>query len=182
MGIQIEDGTGTGQTAGVSPTGNRFNVSSRSDDRIYYISRDNEDAYIINSADTAAAGEYNFYFQNTSKTQKFYVTSVIVGSADLAIFKIASVTGTAAGTNIVPVNMNLTSGSSADATAFGNAAVTGLTEDKLISQISVNADDSKEIFFHDALILGQDDAIAVEYDTGAGGTMHVTMFGFYDVE
>lgn len=178
----IEDGNGTGQIAGVSPSGNRLNVSSRSDERIYYVSRDNEDAYSVVSIDTAAAGEYNFYFKNTSTTKRFYVTAMTIGSAALAIFKISKVTGTAAGTDITPTNLNTSSGNIADAIVKGNAAVTSLTESAVIDVVSVIADDSKEITFHDALILGQGEAIAVEYDVGAGGTMHVTMFGFYDEE
>jgi hypothetical protein len=182
MGIQIEDGTGTGQTAGISTTGNRLNVSSRSDERIYYISRDNGDSYTATSVDTAAAGEYNFYFKNTSTSKKFYITGFNLGSAELAIFKIATVTGTAAGSSIVPVNLNRTSGNVADAECFGNAAVTGLTEETLLEVVSVPADNSKEVTLHDSLVLGQGDAVAIEYDTGAGATMHVTMIGFFDAE
>lgn len=182
MGIQIEDGIGTGQTVSVSPTGNRMNVSSRADERIYYISRDNGDAYTVASIDTAAAGEYNFYFKNTSKTKKFYVKDFIIGSGSLAIFKISTVTGTAAGTSIVPVNLNRIAGTTADAVAFGNAAVTGLSEEALLDVVSVTADSTVSVDFHDALILGQDDAIAVEYDTGAGDTIHITMVGFFDEE
>lgn len=179
--VQVTDGL-SGESASISPTGNRLNVSSRSDERIYYISRDNGDAYSVTTIDTAAAGEYNFYFKNISTTQNFYVTAFTLGSAVLAIFKIARVTGTASGTAISPTNLNTTSGHIADATALGNAAVTGLTEDAIIDVVSVTADDSKEVTFHDALVIGQGEAIAVEYDTGAGGTMHATMFGFFDEE
>lgn len=183
MGFQIEDGTGTGQTAGISPTGNRLNVSSRSDGRIYYISRDNGDAYTTTSIDTAAAGEYNFYFKNTSATKKFYVSSITIGTAVLAIFKISTVTGTAGGAGAISIaNLNLTSGNVAEATVTGNAAVTGLTEKNVMDVISITADDSKIVDFHDAIILGTNDAIAVEYDTGAGGTVHITMQGFFDEE
>lgn len=182
MGLQIEDGVGTGQQVGVSPTGNRLNVSSRSEDRVYYISRDNGDAYSTVSIDTAAAGEYNFYFKNTSQKQKFYVTAITVGSGSLGIFKVAKVTGTAAGTPITPSNLNFTSSNVASASCFGNAAVTGLTEEKLIDVISIGADTQKLVFYHDAIILGQGDAIAVETDTSAGDTVHISMIGFFDAE
>jgi len=153
MGLMIEDATGSGQGVGVSPTGNRMRVSSRTDDRIYYMSRDNELAFSVVSIDTpSAGGEYNFYFKNISTSQRFYVTGITVGAADLAIFKIVRVTGTAAGTSITAVNLNLTSGNTADATVFGNGAVTGLTEESVIDVVSVGADDSKHILLHDALI------------------------------
>lgn len=182
MGFQIEDGVGTGQKCGISPTGNRLNTSARTDERIYYVSRDNGDAYTLTSIDTAAAGEYNLYFKNTSTSQKFYVKEITVGSAVLAIFKVSKVTGNAAGTTITPVNMNFISGNTASATALGNAAVTGLSESAIIEMVSVEADSTEHIDFHDALILGQGDAIAIEYDTGAGGTIHLNMVGFFDVE
>jgi hypothetical protein len=183
MGIQIEDGRGTGQSTGVSPTGNRLNVSSRSDERIYYISRDNGDSYTTTSIDTAVAGEYNFYFKNTSTTQNFYVKSITVGSAVLAIFKISKVTGTPAGASAITItNLNFTSGNVASATVTGNAAVTGLTESSVLEMVSVAADTSVTVDFHDSLILGQGDAIAIEYDTGAGGTVHETLIGYFDLE
>ena len=43
MGFIILDGKGSGQSAAISPSGNRLNVSSRADERIYYISRDSVD-------------------------------------------------------------------------------------------------------------------------------------------
>lgn len=177
----IEDGTGSGTKASVTSDGNRLDVSARSDSRIFYHSRDDGDAYIVTSIDTAAAAEYNIYFQNDSNTKNFVINEIIIGSAVLAIFKIATVTGTAAaGSALTPVNMNRTSSFTADATARGDGAITGLTEDLLLHSVSVAADTTETVDFHDALILGKDDAIAVEYDTGAGGTMHATILGYFE--
>ena len=179
MGLQIEDGKGTGSRAAVST--NRLNVSARADSRIFYHSRDDGDAYIVTSIDTAAAAEFNIYFQNTSSTQNFVVNEIALGSAVLAIFKIVTVTGTAAaGSVLTPVNMNRTSSKAASATCRGDGAITGLTEEHLLASVSVLADASVVVDFHDALILGNNDAIAVEYDTGAGGTMHATILGYYE--
>ena len=183
MGITIDDGRGTGQSAGVSITGNRLDVSSRADERIYYISRDNGDAYTCTSIDGGAvAGEYNFYFKNTSTTQKFYVKDIVVGSSVLAIFKVSKVTGTGSGSAVTITNLNFTSGNVAVATVLGNGPVTGLSESAVVDMVSVEADATETMDFHDALVLGQGDAIAVEYDTGAGGSVHITMLGYFDVE
>jgi len=183
MGFIILDGKGSGQSAAISPSGNRLNVSSRADERIYYISRDNGDSYSVTSIDASpSGGEYNFYFKNTSTTQKFYVKHIIVGAADLAIFKVAVVTGTAAGTELTPVNLNLTSGRTASCDCRGNGAITGLTESSVIDIRSVEADATEGFDFHDALILGQGDAIAVEFDTGSASAIHISMLGFYDLE
>ena len=151
MGFQIEDGRGTGQTVGVSITGNRMDVSSRSDERIYYISRDNGDAYSVVSADApSTAGEYNFYFKNDSATQKFYVNSITLGAADLAVWKISKVTGTASGAAITATNLNFTSGNTPSATIFGNAAVIGLTEDSVVAIRATAADVDSIVRFHTA--------------------------------
>ena len=173
----------TGESGSISPTGRRFNVSSRSDDRIYYISRDNGDAYSIVSIDTpSGANEYNLYFKNTHTTKKFHITSVRCGSAVLASFKISKVTGTAAGTTITPTNLNTTSGNPAQATCFGNGAVTGLTESAVIAVVRVVADSSDMYDFKDSFILGKDEAFAIEYDIGGGGTVDLTVIGFFDSE
>lgn len=183
MGIQIEDGLGTGQLVGVSPTGNRQNVSSRSDERIYYISRDNGDSYTVCSIDTpSGAGEYNLYFKNTSTTKKFYVKEITIASIGAASFKISKVSGTATGTTITPVNLNFNSGSTASATVFGNGAVGGLSEDAVIETAILPANTTEHIDFHDALILGQSDAIAIETDTWSSGAVHMSVIGFFDVE
>ncbi len=178
--VLINDGR-TNQTASVSPTDNRLNVSSRSDDRIFYMSRDNGDAYTTVSLDTpSAADEYNFYFQNDDTTKKFYVHSIIFGTAVLARFKVSKVTGTASGTTITPTNLNTLFGDNAVATVLGNAAVTGLTESAVIAVRSVGADQSEEIRFDDAFIIGKGEAFAIEYDVGAGGIIDITVMGFFE--
>ena len=183
MGMQIEDGVGSGQQVGVSPTGNRLNVSSRSDERIYYVSRDNGSSYTVLSIDTpSGAGEYNFYFQNNSTSEKFYIKEITIGTIGAASFKISKVSGTATGTTITPTNMNFISGNIASATTMGNGAVGGLSETAVIETVILSANSTDHIDFHDALILGQSDAIAVETDTFSSGAVHISVVGFFDVE
>lgn len=184
MAIQITDGTGTGQSVGVSPTGNRLNVSSRSDERIYYISRDNGDAYTVYSRDSAAAAdEHQLYFKNTSTTKKFYVNTIELGGADLCIFSIVVATGTATGgSSITPTNLNFTSGNTASATVLGNGDVGGFAPGAVIRHKATAADTTETIEFHDSLILGQADAIAVYTRIGGTGEVTITLTGYYDVE
>lgn len=183
MGFRIEDGLGTGSQVGISPTGNRFNVSSRSDDRIYYISRDNGKAFTATSTDTAAADEYNFYFKNTSTSEKFYVHSITVGSAAVARFKVATVTGVGGTAGAIAVtNLNVSSPNVAAATCLGNGAVSDLTEAGVVATASVPLSGSVTIPFFDSFVLGQGDQFAVETDITAGATVHITMLGYYDVE
>jgi hypothetical protein len=181
--MRIEDGRGTGQEAGVSITGNRLDVSSRADERIYYISRDNGDAYSAYSTDASPGnGEHPFYFKNTSTTQKFYVQSIELSAIAVATFKLWEVSGTGSGSAITPHNLNLTSANVAACTCLGNGDVSGLTEVATIATAICPAGGTVELPLHDALILGQNDAIAIEADAVSASAIHITVLGFFDVE
>ncbi len=182
MSIKIGDGLGTGQEVGVSPVGNRLNVSSRSDDRSYYVSRDNGDAYTITSEATAASGEYFLYFKNTSTTQKFYIKDIRIGTVEQGIFKLSYVDGEAlGGSAITPVNLNKNSANIAATDSRGQAAISGITDDGIIDTVNVGAANSIDIDLHDSLILGQSNAIAIKYN-GPTSEVNSTIFGFYDIE
>lgn len=182
MAIKIGDGLGTGQEVGISPVGNRMNVSSRSDERSYYISRDNGDTYTVTSEATIASGQYLLYLKNTSTTQKFYIKDIRMGSVEQGVFKLSFVDGTAVGGSaITPVNLNKNSANIAASDARGQAAVSGITDDGIINTINNNAGNSTDIDLHDSLILGQGNAIAIKYN-GPTSEVDVTIFGFYDIE
>jgi hypothetical protein len=182
-GIIIESGNGNGQSAAVSKSGNRLDVSSRSNSRIYYNSRDLERSFSIYSEDDdAAAGDFVFYFKNTDTLRRFYVEEIIVSAELASTVKLHVVTGTASGTDITPNNLNLGSGNVAAATAKGNAAVTGLTSSAVLEAARCSANQTVQLSLKDALIIGLNDAIAVEYDTGSNGDIEITVVGYFDVE
>lgn len=159
----------------------RLNVSSRSDERIFYNSRDRGQTYVWASFDSAAAvDEYSIYVQNTSTTLNLIVKEVLLTPGVAMTFKMSTTTGTAAGTIITGYNLNRNSGNAASANAFGNAAVTGLTEDTVITVAGVSALETVEVNFHDALILGQNDNIAVECDVNAGGLVYIQIIGYFE--
>ena len=159
----------------------RLNVSARSDERIYYNSRDKGQTYVWTSFDSAAAaGEYSIYLQNTSTTQNLIVKEIILSPGVAMTFKIATVTGVAAGTTITGYNMNRNSGNDASANAFGDAAVTNLTEAQVIRVAMVGALATEHVDFHDALQLGQNDTIAVECDVNAGGLVYMQIIGYFE--
>lgn len=159
----------------------RLNVSSRSDERIFYNSRDVGQTYVWASFDSAAAvDEYTIYVQNTSTSDNLIIKEVNVHPGVAMTFKISTVTGTAAGTPITGYNLNRNSGNAASANAFGDAAVTSLTEEQVIAVAMVPALQSAEIAFHDALILGQNDNIAVECDVNAGGLVYIQIVGYFE--
>ena len=181
MSFTIEDGyRGTRQRMGVMDSG-RAMVDAETNLTPHFVSLDDGLAFNAVSIDAAAAaGDYILYFQNTSSSRLFFVDIIRVAAANNALWKVAEVTGTASGSSaLTPFNMNLTSGSAAEATARGSGAVSGLTESSVIATVRSLANANAEIPFDDILILGENDAIAVEYDTGTGGAAEVLMRGYF---
>jgi hypothetical protein len=110
-----------------------------------------------------------------------FIKTVHLGAANAALWKIWSVTGTAAGSNaLTPTNLNLGSGLTAEATARGDGAITDLTPVSLIKALRHADNGHQHAEFHDAVILTTGTAIAVEYDTGTGGAAEVTFDFHYE--
>ena len=158
----------------------RAKVDAETNLSAHFISlRDGLAFNIYSEDDDAAAGDFVCYIKNTSKTRNFFVDIVRFSSENAATVKVHEVTGTASGTSLTPFNMNLQSGVSAELTAFGNAAVSGLTSSAVFAADRVAANTGSIIPFDDILILGTDDAIAVEYDTGTTGDCEVLIRGYF---
>lgn len=178
----IEDGKGSGKSASVSSV-QRLNVSAKINPRIFYISRDDGQAYSASmSGFSADAGEFVFYLKNTSSTRNMFISQITVSALQAVLWKLWSVTGTAAaGTSITPTNLNLSSGLIAESISMGGgAAITGLTEDGILIPFRSTATASMNGSFVDALILGPGKAIAVEYDTGTTGICDVNVMFHYE--
>ena len=160
--VVIDNGGPDGRTAVVT-TVNRLQVEAEASRREFFISRDNEQVYHAVSSDaTALANEEILYIKNTSTTKRLFIGELILTS-DVAIrFKIKKVTGTGTGSTITPVNLNLTSSNAAEAQVLGNGGVTGLTDDGTLFICRSLAGSSRLANFEDTLILGQNQAIAVE--------------------
>lgn len=166
---------------------NRLDVSSRTDERAYYNSRDDGQTYsVVFDFQSAEAGEFGAYLKNDSATGKdFVVAGVGVNSAEASRIKLHYVTGTAAGgTTLTPTNLNGSSSNAATTTAMegGSAAtgITGLSSSGVIDFAYVQATGHQEFFLKDRLRLGQNDAIAIEYVEGTAGDMSGVIFGFFE--
>ena len=177
----------TGSLEKMQGSDGRANVSSRSDSRAYYNSRDKGQTFSIPfDFQSAAAGEFGVYFKNTSTTGKVFVVGAIgVNSAEASRIKLWFVTGTAAsGTAVIPTNLNASSGNAATGTAMegGSAAtgITGLSEDGLIDFLYITALGHQEFRLNDRLRLSQNDAIALEYEEGTGGDFTGVIFGYFE--
>ena len=183
MGIMIEDGRGTGQAAGISPTGNRLDVSSRADERIYYISRDNGDTYSWSSGTySATGGDTILIVENTSTTQKLYIKEISLFSLvkTRVVIHCPTASFTHSGTGVTGVNLNRTSGNSASATATRDEV--NNVQGAIVWQSDIPILGNPYIVpFHDSIVLGQGDSVGVDFVT-TSGAVDVNILGFYDVE
>ena len=163
---------------------NRLNVSSRGDSRSYYNSRDESQAFSVVWDDASSvAGDMIIYWKNTNLNGKVLVVdSVGLNSEQAASFKLHLVTGTATGTTVTPFCLNQASPKTAAATTIEAAgtAITGLTSAGVIDHASVPVDGHEEFRLDDRLRIGQDQAIAIEYEQGTTGRTWGVIFGFYE--
>ena len=179
MRIQyINDETGNFQETHGSDA--RLKVSSRSDSRSFYVSRDDGQYYVLRiEDDDAAANDLVAYLRNDSKTKKVHIRDIHISAENACTIKFAYGDATAAtGTAVTPVNLNKSSSNDADVTAFGNGAVGGVTVSTFFSTIRVAAGETAE--YDVSIILGQNDNIVVEYDTGTQGDIEVDIFFFIE--
>jgi len=178
----IEDGKGKNGKASVS-TVQRLNVSAKVAPRTFYSSRDFGLSFVAEYADvTAAAGDYVAYLKNTSNTRNLFILDVDFNSVEAVKWKVWSCSGTAAaGETITPSNLNLSSNKVAEATAMaGDTPITGLTAARQVGTSRTQALDAKLKEFSGALVLGPNDAIVVEYDTGITGICDVEILFYYE--
>lgn len=181
MGLQLEDGKGRGHIAGVSKD-NRVMTSAKVNTRGYYVSRDDQRLFNAVFEDaSAAAGDYVAYIKNTSTTRRLVIDLFRIGAVNAAIFKVVTATGTATGGNAVTsVNMNRGSSITPEATLLADAVGGFAAGTPLIVKVRTPAATSFDINFDDTLILGQNDAIAVEYDVGTTGEASVTLRYYFE--
>jgi len=184
--IQYEDDV-LGFLSTVKGSNGRMNSSSRSDSRGYYNSRDVKQTYSFSYDHTAsAAGQYSFYFKNTSSTKEFVLSHIGINSDLGGKIKLWRVSGTAGdGVTITPPNSNLSQSQTADATVLhdgGGTAISGLTQVSCLDYLLVGIDGHEEFRTDDRVRLSQNEAIALEVDAVTSGTPHVfgAVFGYFE--
>ena len=166
----------TGRKATVSGSF-RQNVSAKSNPRDFYISRDLGKVYNFVSSFDATTGAILISLENDSATDDLYIGGIIGSCLTTCSFDIFFTESgdTPAGTTIAGVNLNATSPNTADVKAFGNAAVTGISNTTTSKALTIKAEPYRdaEYDFGDSLILGRGDGINVAL-TG-NGTVDVTI-------
>ena len=195
MGFKIEftsDKTGSLEEARGSDR--RLNVSSRSDSRSYYNSRDQELMFALTfEMAVPIATEYVAYWRNASPDKTLVISDVGVNVDTVvgARLKLNFVTGVAIeGAELTPVNMNKASSKAAPDDAVVMAmqggtfatGIGGLTADGQIDFIAVELMGHGEFHLNDRVRLGQNDAIGIEVDEldGTAGDVWGAIFGYYE--
>ena len=172
----IEDGKGKGTLSEVSED-NRIHTSARSNDRIYYVSRDNGKAFVVNFSGEQATGGTTQglgYIQYTGN-DKLYINSVSVLTEEdngLTKFGIQTNPTVAAGVDAQVTTMNLTSNEISETTSKDDDDGTGVTITGGVSVGSVRLNDegTYQVDFDDALILGKNDILAITMNAATTGT------------
>lgn len=187
--IRYSDDRGRGLTE-VQGSDGRLNVSSRSDSRDYYNSRDEQLSFaLVWDMTLVATDEFCAYWRNASPDKDLIVTHMTLVADEAASFKIHKVTGTAsAGTELTPENMNAASSRAApdDAVVMAMSGTTttpisGLTTAGVIRRVPVEASVETEIEFHDTFRLGHNNAVAVEAEEIATtAPVFGVIYGYYE--
>lgn len=164
--VRIQSGDGRNPEARTDPEG-KLLVDAEIAPRDFFISRDEGQVYTATITDAGAvANEETAYLQNLSTSKNLIIDDILIGSDVISIWRIKFVTGTTTGTVVIPVNLNKGSSNSADALCRGGAGGVGsATDDGDIGIYHIPDDDTHIISFEEALILGQNDAIAIECET-----------------
>ena len=192
MGLQIEDGRGSGRSAGVTPEGNLTTMATSVSEehetsRLYGLS------FIANTTTTAktltvvSGNTYNLiYLANTSST-RIMVVQTINSSSNAAggVFTVVKnpTVGTLSNYNVfTPVNLNFSSGLLAEATCYswnevGTAGITGITGGTTVAAFITGAA-PLPLAVEGAFIIPQNTSIVVQY-TSTGATETSACIRFY---
>ena len=171
----IED-PATGRKASVSGS-YRQNVSSKSNPRDFYISRDAGKVFHYVSSFDATTGSIVFSLENDSATDDCYIGGINFSALTNCSFDIYQTLDgqTPTGTTLTGANLNMGSSNEASAKSFGNAAVTGITNTTTskIFTAKCSAYNDRRIDLNDALILTRGNGINIAL-TG-NGTIDVSV-------
>ncbi len=162
------DGSGNLQRAQGSD--GRLNVSSRTDSRAYYNSRDRGQTYSFAFEDTGVAvGDEILFLKNNSVDKTLVLSHIGIGSTVSTSFALQFEIATdLTGTAIVPTNLNKSSSNSAIVTCIGGTAALGGTSIPagVLELLQVGTLGREEFHLHDLIRLGQGDGISIQSHRG----------------
>jgi len=180
----IRDGTGTGNLVRVGSL-NRMDISSRSNRRIYYASRDLKTAFTENWAHQSSGSTNTVGYLTYTGDDNLYIDKIIVVSEDntsattLCKFGIWTGTTFSGGTLKVPVNMNVTSSVASNVSAYedadsGTGTITS-SGGNPVGTIRIMGAGTYEWIFDGAIILGKNNTFGVKASVTNGKKTRVTI-------
>jgi len=179
MGFQIEDGTGSGRSAGVSKE-NKLQVMCVAITNEHHINHHEKQAYSLGVQQTpTGAGDCFCYIKNT-KDDDMMISAVMLATAtdEYIIIKLGDEGTALSGTTATPVNRNAGSGNEADCTAEVGNNITGLSGGSGVMRLFIDGGtSSKKYELCSSLIVPKNKTVSFYAVTGSILiTMGVAMF------
>ncbi len=177
MGLQIESGSGNGQSAKVTDDG-RLAVAAIAASPEHYFNHSKGQAYTASfSATPTGAGDCFFYMKNTGEPDIIIEGFGLWLAANEYIDVNLRDTGTAAnGTDITPVNLNTSSGNSPITTIQNGNDITGLSGGDLAYRVyHASSQDITYTNFEMDIILTKNGVFTLYVQTGT-----TALAGFID--
>ena len=190
MGIQVEDGKGTGKLLGVNKE-NRLLAVSINHEMQHHESWHSGQCYQFIGEITGVSNDTQsvLHIRNDSSTHKIVISYIRIQGDESgatpdedSYWEIGfGTTYSAGGSTATPVNMNRASGNAADATVYIDATVTGTfiqadrwQQESNGAMMTYNK--------HGSIILGKNDTIELRYSTAqtdAGAELWCRLTGFF---
>jgi hypothetical protein len=188
MGIQIEDGTGSGKTAKINSENRLLTYSivetepqhtNEEEGRVFRALAFVTPSIVNPSIET----ETSFFYMKNGSTDHLRIYKIKFWVENNEIIDIyANKSGTpVGGIEVVPVNANFGSGIQAEGTFLKGSDITGLSGGTLIGRIRVPADyNTHEADFESTLILPKNNNIVLSTPTGGSDIEIIAVFYYHD--
>mgnify|MGYP006405055893 CR=1 FL=1 len=129
---------------------------------------------------TAGNNDHILYVRNDSSDSFLRINYASLTSSKTTNYSIHYATGTPGGTLVTGVNSNRSILNIAEATAYGDADVTGLTPGGVIRATTTASVTSVNIDLGNNIVLGDGDSIAIQVlDTNGNSDVGITLIGHY---
>lgn len=183
MAIPILGSDGAIITSGLSGKSRRLDVSSRGDTRLFYVSRDDGQAYSWTGVYASGANETVLLVKNTSTTRDLIITEIefVSDAATRVRIHLPTVEVTpGGGATIVGRNLNTGSTNAAEATGKQNESDNALGNIILDTLIGVSEPHGET--WEDGLRITQNKSIAVDFVTAASALGGATIIGYFEIK
>ena len=173
----------TGAFEATKGSDGRQNVSSRSDDRIYYISRDFSEAYSIVYQDaTAAAGTIILNCVNDANDLALVVHSVGFNAIQRTTLELIETTGVPTGGSVItPFCLNRVTVHTAQCTVRGNDALGVVTSSGEFDHAQVEAGGHEEFRIRDSIRIGPGGSFGLNVETTvSAGIVEGVIFIYFE--